>query len=65
LFTALDQPGIGSYLAPGLPMSVDGAHTAAAAAPVLGEHTATVLAGRLGMSSGEIVALVEQGVVAP
>ena len=65
LFTALDQPGIGSYLAPGLPMSVDGAHTAAAAAPVLGEHTATVLAGRLGMSSGEIAALVEQGVVAP
>ena len=65
LFTALDQPGIGSYLAPGLPMSVDGAHMAAAAAPVLGEHTATVLAGRLGMSSGEIAALVEQGVVAP
>ena len=65
LFTALDQPGIGSYLAPGLPMSVDGAHTPAAAAPVLGEHTATVLAGRLGMSSGEIAALVEQGVVAP
>jgi 2-methylfumaryl-CoA isomerase len=46
-------------------MSVDGAHMAAAAAPVLGEHTATVLAGRLGMSSGEIAALVEQGVVAP
>jgi len=65
LFTALDQPGIGSYLAPGLPMSIDGAHIAAAAAPVLGEHTAAVLAGRLGMSSGEIAALVEQGVVAP
>ena len=65
LFTALDQPGIGSYLAPGLPMSVDGTHTAAAVAPVLGEHTAAVLAGRLGMSSGEIAALIEQGVVAP
>ena len=65
LFTALDQPGIGSYLAPGLPMSVDGAHTAAAVAPVLGEHTAAVLAGRLGMSSGEIAALIEEGVVAP
>ena len=52
-------------LAPGLPMSVDGAHTAAAVAPVLGEHTAAVLAGRLGMSSGEIAALIEQGVVAP
>jgi 2-methylfumaryl-CoA isomerase len=65
LFTALDQPGIGSYLAPGLPMSVGGAHTPAAAAPVLGEHTAAVLAGRLGMSSGEIAALVEQGVVKP
>ena len=65
LFTTLDQPGIGSYQAPGLPMSVDGAHTAAAVAPVLGEHTAAVLAGRLGMSSGEIAALIEQGVVAP
>ena len=63
LFAPLDQPRIGSYLAPGLPMSVDGAHTRASVAPVLGEHTATVLAERLGMSARDITALVESGVV--
>jgi 2-methylfumaryl-CoA isomerase len=64
LFAPLDQPRIGSYLAPGLPMSVDGAHTSAAAAPALGEHTAAVLVQRLGMSAGEIAALIESGTVA-
>ncbi len=48
LFTALDQPGIGSYLAPGLPMSVDGGYAHPAPAPVLGEHTDTVPAEWLG-----------------
>ena len=64
LFTPLDQPRIGTYLAPGLPMSVDGAHTPAAAAPVLGEHTSEVLADRLGLSSHQIAALIDSGVVA-
>ena len=64
LFTPLDQPRIGTYLAPGLPMSVDGAHTPAAAAPVLGEHTSAVLADRLGLSSHQIAALIDSGVVA-
>ncbi len=64
LFTALDQPGIGSYLAPGLPMSVDGVHRPARSAPALGEHTAEVLAARLGMGADEIDTLVESGVVA-
>ena len=64
LFTPLDQPRIGTHLAPGLPMSVDGAHTPAHAAPVLGEHTAAVLAERLGMSARNIRALVESGTVA-
>ncbi len=38
LFSTLEQPRIGTYLAPGLPMSVDGAHTAATPAPALGER---------------------------
>lgn len=42
LFTPLDQPGIGTYLAPGLPMSVDGVHTSAAPAPVLGQDNDAV-----------------------
>ncbi|MFM9034913.1 MAG: CoA transferase [Mycobacterium sp.] len=48
LFAPLHQPGIGSYPAPGLPMSVDGAHIPAAAAPVLGQHTDAVVAEWLG-----------------
>ena len=64
LFAPLDQPRIGPHLAPGLPMSVDGAHIPAAVAPELGEHTAAVLAQRLGMSTGEIAALIESGTVA-
>ena len=64
LFTPVAQPRIGTYLAPGLPMSVDGAHTPAQAAPALGDDTAAVLAERFGMSPEEIAALVESGTVA-
>ncbi|AQT78073.1 2-methylfumaryl-CoA isomerase [Mycolicibacterium litorale] len=62
LFSLLEQPRIGSYLAPGLPMSVDGAHTPARPAPALGDDTAAVLA-ELGMTPEEITALVESGTV--
>jgi 2-methylfumaryl-CoA isomerase len=63
LFTTLDQPRIGKYLAPGLPLEIDGAYRAAAPAPELGDHTADVLSG-LGLSDGEIAQLVESGTVA-
>ncbi len=43
LFSLLHQPEIGEYLAPGLPMSVNGAHVPARPAPRLGEHTDSVL----------------------
>ena len=42
MFAPLDQPGIGTYLAPGLPMSVDGTHTAASPAPALGQDNAAL-----------------------
>ena len=64
LFALLEQPRIGSYLAPGLPMSVDGTHTVPRPAPALGDDTAAVLAERLGMSAGEIADLIESGTVA-
>lgn len=48
VFAELDQPRIGRHLAPGLPMSVDGAHTAPAPAPELGQHNAEVSAEWLG-----------------
>jgi len=64
LFTQLDQPRIGSYPAPGLPMSVDGAHTVARPAPALGEDTCAVLGEWLGMGAVEIAGMVESGTVA-
>lgn len=42
LFTTLEQDQIGSYLAPGLPVSVDGVHAPAATAPVLGDGNTSV-----------------------
>ena len=54
LFTALDQPRIGEYLAPGLPMSIGGVYPPAVAAPALGDDTAAVLAEWLGLSADEI-----------
>jgi 2-methylfumaryl-CoA isomerase len=62
LFTVLTQPRIGSYLSPGLPMSVDGAHVAAQPAPALGDDTTAVLT-ELGLSADEIAGLVESGTV--
>lgn len=64
LFALLDQPRIGTHLAPGLPMSVDGQHVRARPAPALGQDTAGVLADGLGMTSEDIAALVDSGTVA-
>ncbi|MGV9801864.1 CoA transferase [Mycobacterium sp. NPDC003449] len=64
LFTRLDQPRIGPYLAPGLPMSIGGAYPPAAAAPALGDDTAAVLAEHLGLGADEIAGLTQSGTVA-
>ncbi len=63
LFTRLAQPRIGEYLAPGLPMSIDGTYPKAVPAPALGDDTADVLRG-LGLSADELEALVQAGTVA-
>ena len=52
MFTPLDQPRIGEYLAPGLPMSINGDYPQAVAAPALGDDTAAVLAEWLGLGTG-------------
>ena len=64
MFTALSQPRIGEYLAPGLPMSIDGSYPPAAPAPALGDDTAAVLRDWLGLSPEEIGVLTESGTVA-
>ncbi len=58
LFSRLHQPGVGDYLAPGLPAAFDGAHPAGAPAPALGQDTAGVLAERLGLSAADIARLI-------
>jgi 2-methylfumaryl-CoA isomerase len=64
MFFPLDQPRIGSYLAPGLPMSIAGQHSSPTAAPELGQHTRSVLADQLGMTAEQISVLIESRAVA-
>ncbi|MBJ7337162.1 CoA transferase [Mycolicibacterium sp.] len=64
MFTALHQPRIGDYLAPGLPMSIDGQHVPAVAAPAVGDHTADVLRERFGFDDHDITRLIADGTVA-
>jgi 2-methylfumaryl-CoA isomerase len=64
LFTSLQQPRIGQYLAPGLPLEIDGAYPPAVAAPALGDDTAAVLGEWLAMTPDDIDRLTESGTVA-
>ncbi|MGO4442901.1 CoA transferase [Mycobacterium sp. 2YAF39] len=64
MFTPIDQPRIGEYLAPGLPMSIGGVYPAAEVAPALGDDTSAVLGDWLGLSSDEIARLTVAGTVA-
>jgi 2-methylfumaryl-CoA isomerase len=64
LFSLLDQPRVGEYLAPGLPIAVDGAYRPAVSSPALGDHTAELLRGRLGLSDDQIGRLMDEGTVA-
>jgi 2-methylfumaryl-CoA isomerase len=55
LFVTVDQPGIGRYLMPGLPLDFSAEpRLAPCPAPLLGEHTDLVLSEVLGLSSAEI-----------
>ena len=64
LFTPLRQPRIGEYLAPGLPMSIDGIYPPALEAPALGADSNDVLIECLGLTEDEVVLLTESGTVA-
>ena len=65
MFGYVDQPGIGTYLAPASPLelSVSG-RVPPLPAPVLGQHTDDVLSELLGLSGLEIGRLHDDGVVA-
>jgi 2-methylfumaryl-CoA isomerase len=65
LFAAVDQPGIGRYLAPGLPLDFSAEpRLPPRSAPLLGEHTDLVLTEVLGLSPTEIGRLHDEGIVA-
>ncbi|BBZ43038.1 CoA transferase [Mycobacterium parmense] len=64
LFSPLDQPGIGSYLAAGLPAAFDGVHPTSQAAPTLGQDTADVLSENLGLTAADIARLADAKTIA-
>src|SRR5271170_3841948 len=65
LFAEIDQPGIGRYLAPGLPLDFSAApREPTRPAPLLGQHTDLVLSEVLGLSSAEIGRLHDAGLAA-
>jgi 2-methylfumaryl-CoA isomerase len=65
LFADVEQPGIGRYPTPGLPVDFGAApREPTRPAPRLGEHTDQVLAEVLGLSSAEIGRLHESGIAA-
>lgn len=63
LFTPLNQPRIGQYLAPGLPVSINGDYPRAVPAPALGDNTAAVLVEWLGLTNGDVDRLTDSGTV--
>lgn len=65
LFSHIDQPGVGTHLAAGLPLNFSGAsRLPATAAPMLGQHTGEVLSELLGVTQAQYGAMCERGVVA-
>lgn len=65
MFAQLDQPGIGSYPVPGSPVnSTAFDRLPPQPAPVLGAQSEAILADILGLSSGQIGALMDKGIVA-
>ncbi|RYY94754.1 MAG: 2-methylfumaryl-CoA isomerase, partial [Comamonadaceae bacterium] len=64
MFRELHQPGVGTILAPGIPLEFTGLpRVPAGAAPVLGQHTEEVLTGLVGLSAAEFGALHDRGIV--
>ena len=64
MFSVLQQPGLGTFPVPGLPMTFSGhARTDAAPAPALGQDTEEILGDVVGLPDREISRLFDGGVV--
>jgi len=65
MFSLLQQPGIGTYLAPATPLDFSAVpRLPAAPAPRLGQHTDEILLDLLGLSSAQVGGLHDAGIVA-
>ena len=63
LFHRIDQPGVGTLLAPGNPLGFSLGRQAAQPAPRLGAHTGEVLSALLGLSTAAIGQLEQRGLI--
>lgn len=63
LFGTIEQPGVGTIVAPGSPITVDGLRAAPEPAPRIGQDTHNVLTSALGLSVGELNNLISEGLV--
>jgi 2-methylfumaryl-CoA isomerase len=54
MMSVVDQPGVGPHLAPGSPLTFATLPRSAEAAPLLGQHTAEILANDLGLNTEQI-----------
>ncbi|RRO16927.1 2-methylfumaryl-CoA isomerase [Saccharopolyspora rhizosphaerae] len=63
LFSTVDQPGVGSLVAPGSPLVVDGRRATPSPAPRIGQDTGSVLADALGIDAEKLNDLAERGVI--
>lgn len=64
IFSMLDDPGIGTYLAPGSPFDFSKADRAPVQrAPLVGEHTDQILLQELGLSESEVGRLHDENIV--
>jgi crotonobetainyl-CoA:carnitine CoA-transferase CaiB-like acyl-CoA transferase len=62
-FSAVTHPVLGSFQQAGNCFLVDGARSASAVAPLLGEHNQQVLGGELGLSEKELAALTAEKII--
>ncbi len=64
MFARVEQPGVGPVLAPGIPLDFQGSgRVPGARAPMLGEHTESVLAEVLGIDGAQYGRLHDRGIV--
>lgn len=65
MFRTVDQPGVGKYLAAGLPLNFSSMERIpAGVAPMLGQHTGEVLSELLGVTQAQFGDLCDRGLVA-